>query len=105
MQEKGAMHHTAAYYLLMLEYLLLEIRNFEPAEAAYAPKLAYMFHNVPALLNSNFDVKAGEEAYAVIEGRAAALGLSQWLEVADHWVRDMMAGEQHADRHVPTATT
>lgn len=102
MKRERDMQRNAEYYLLMLEYLLLEMRNLEPAELPYAPKLAYMFHNVPALLSSHFDVQVGEEAYAVIQGRATALGLSQWLQVCDQWVQAMLiqrgANETGKDR-------
>jgi hypothetical protein len=70
----------------MLEKLLLEIRNLEGDELKYAPKLAYIFHNVPALLQTNFNKTNGDETFAVIQSRAQALGLSSWVDSAEKTV-------------------
>ena len=95
------MKHTAEFYLLMLGYLLVEIRNLEREELSYAPKLAYIFHNVPALLNYNFNDITAEQAYEDITARAAALGLSQWLEGCEQSVRARMAYRQESRPEQP----
>jgi hypothetical protein len=67
----------------MLEYLLLEIRNLDEKELSYAPKLAYLFHNIPSLLLHDFDEREAEHAYQVMLGRAEALGLKSWFDVCE----------------------
>lgn len=74
------MERDHVFYLMLLDTLLLEIRNLEPHELAYAPKMAYMFHNIPALLTTNFTGTSGNEAFEIIRSRAAALGLTKALD-------------------------
>lgn len=80
------MKHNRQFYLLMLEYLFLEMRNMEENELKYVPKIAYIFHNVPALLLYDFNEQSAEQAYNVITARADALGLRDWLNSCEQVV-------------------
>ena len=77
------MERDQLFFLMLLDSLLLELRNLEPNELVYAPKLAYMFHNIPSLLVTNFENTSGNEAFEMIRGRAEALGLTPWLDVCE----------------------
>lgn len=74
------MLRNTEFYLLMLERLLLEIRNLEESESRKSRSLAYIFHNVPGMLRCHFDESVGEEAFEVILSRAAHLGLTKEIE-------------------------
>lgn len=82
------MRKDAEFYLLILERLLLEIRNLDDTELSYAKALAYIFHNVPGLLRCNLDEKTAEEAYDVIRARADQFGLRKWI---DEWEQSAFA--------------
>lgn len=83
----------ANFYLLFLDKVLLEIRNFEAHEVQYAPKIAYIFHNVPALLRCNFCDMTGDEAFAIIRSRAEALGLTKWVDTCEQNVLERLASD------------
>ncbi len=85
------MQRDTTFYLLILEEVLLELRNFEAHEVHHAPKIAYIFHNVPALLQSNFRSTTGDEAFEVIQARAQALGLTSWVDICERNVLARMA--------------
>jgi hypothetical protein len=80
------MKRDSQYYLLMLEYLLQEMMNLEESELKYAPKLAYIFHNVPSLLLYDLNEQSAEQAYNDMLGRASALGLKAWLDTCEQVV-------------------
>lgn len=70
------------FYLLMMESLLLKIRNLDDSQLSEAKALAYIFHNIPGVLRCNFDEDSAEEAFAVIRSRAHYFGLSDQI---DEW--------------------
>ncbi len=80
------MERNYEFYLLMLERLLLDIRNFDEEHLKYAPMLAYIFHNIPAELRCNLNEGKGDEAYKVLMARAEHFGLT---EVIKAWERDV----------------
>ena len=82
------MKKNSEFYLLILERLLLEIRNLEESELDYAKVLAYIFHNVPGLLRHNLDEEAAEEAYNVIRARADHFGVRKLI---DEWEQSAFA--------------
>ncbi len=71
------MKRDEEFYLHMLGRLLLEIRNLEGDELDLGPKLAYIFHNVPSLLGSNFNETDGDQYWEVIRSRAEHFKLSK----------------------------
>jgi hypothetical protein len=85
------MERDETFYLEMLGHLLLEIRHMEPDELPYAPKLAYIFHNIPYLLLSSPDEHHLHEAYTVMRERASALGLTRWLDACEEYVEESLA--------------
>jgi len=92
------MQRDTTFYLLILEEVLLELRNFEAHQVQYAPKIAYIFHNVPALIQSNFRSTTGDEAFEVIRARAQALGLTDWVDTCERNALARMAQECHPGR-------
>jgi hypothetical protein len=74
------MNRNPEFYLLMLEILLLEIRNLEDSQLSQAKSLAYIFHNVPGILRCNFNEKTAGEAFEVIRSRAEYFGLSNQID-------------------------
>lgn len=75
------------FYLAMLAKLLLEIRNLDDTELRLAKPLAYIFHNIPMLLQRNFSDRDGEHAWFIIMGRAEYFRLahvvSAWEKSVD----------------------
>ena len=75
--------NNVEYLLLLLDALLLELRNLEASEVGFAPKLAYIFHNIPTLILSAPTPEACALAIDDMRGRANALGLQEWMRVVE----------------------
>lgn len=73
------MNHSMNIGLILLERLLLEIRNLEGENILLAPKLAYIFHNIPGLLKSHLSDSDMDEALNVILSRAEQLSIKDWI--------------------------
>lgn len=65
--------------MLLLETLLLEIGNLDDNELVYARHLAYIFHNIPALLRQNLTQEVAEQAWSAIYSRSEALGVGDLI--------------------------
>lgn len=92
------MERNAAFYLHILSRLLLEVRNLEEADLMLAPKLAYIFHNVPALIDSHFAGTDGDEAWEVIRARARQAKLENWLT---EWEQNAFARMKQSPERAP----
>lgn len=87
------MERNTAFYLHILSRLLIEVRNLEEDYLALAPKLGYIFHNVPALVNSQFAGTDGDEAWEVIRARARQAKLESWIT---EWEQSAFAAMRRA---------
>jgi hypothetical protein len=90
------------FYLLMLERVLLEIRNMDDAQLHDAKSLAYIFHNLPGILRCGFDEETAEETYEVIRSRAEYFGLSKQIEEWEHRAFERIEFEQTQKQLQPT---
>jgi hypothetical protein len=88
------MERNAEFYLYILDKLLLELRHLQESELKFVANLAYIFHNIPLLINSNFKGTNGDEAWEVIRARAEYFNL---LHVIDAW--EERAFERIASRY------
>ena len=84
--------NTTQYLLLLLDAFLLELRNLEPQELEFAPKLAYIFHNVPAVLLTTPTPEACEFALQTLRARADALGVQAWMQNLESTARWKLEG-------------
>lgn len=92
------MKRDSAFYLDILAHLLLELRHLSEDELECAPKLAYIFHNVPFLLQRDFNEAAGEEDWETIRARAEHVGL---LPVVEGWANDVFDRVAQRSNHMP----
>jgi hypothetical protein len=81
------MKRSKEFYLLLLEYALIDIRALQyEGKLELGPKLADVFHNVPGALRHPWTDEREEDLYAHMHDKARVHGLEAKL---DRW-------EQHA---------
>jgi hypothetical protein len=98
------MKRSKEFYLLLLEYALINIRasQFE-GKTELGPKLADMFHNVPGALGFPWTQEREEDVYAHLRSKADVYGLvtklDQWEKLALRQLEE--SARNHAEASIP----
>ena len=95
------MSRTRDFYLLLLSYLLVEIRFLQvEGDLSLAPRLADVFHNVPEALRLPWALEREERLYEQIRAKAAAHGLS---DLFNRWEARALRRLEHDLTEQPVA--
>ena len=90
------MKRTKEFYLLLLEYALIEIRATQYEDnLALGPKLADIFHNLPGALRFPWTTEREERIYVLIRDKAQVYGLTEKL---DRWAEHALRNLQEAEK-------
>jgi hypothetical protein len=97
------MSRTQGFYLLLLSYVLVEIRFLQvEGDLSLAPRLADIFHNVPEALRLPWTAEHEEWLYQQIRAKAEVHGLTDLL---DRWEARALRRLEHDQASSATASS
>jgi hypothetical protein len=96
------MSKNKEFYLLLLGKLLREIRNLEDSQLIHAKNLAYIFHDVPALLLNDFESLDPDQAFEMIRARSEPIGYTQTVNAFEEYVTEIMRSRHDKSNPAPS---